>query len=195
VGEVVGEHRVRVEVDAAEVDRPGEPGGVVDHRFLRRRAGGVLELDHVHEVGAVLRRTLLEERLLADSLDEPLEHHRAAADATQRSVGHREVVPDEVELGQAELVEDDLVRVGDRDLVPGHLERSRHRHAITLRRTPRHQVASRPAMRPGMSLTYCPNRGTRSLFEEAGDGDHGSAGRRVHRRIGGLAAGDLPGGP
>ena len=42
VREVVGEHRVRVEVDAAEVHGPGQAGGAVDHRLLRGGAGGVL---------------------------------------------------------------------------------------------------------------------------------------------------------
>ena len=41
VVEVLGAHRVRVEVDAAEVDHPGERRGVADDDLVGERAGGV----------------------------------------------------------------------------------------------------------------------------------------------------------
>jgi hypothetical protein len=31
--EIAGPYGVRIEIDAAEVDRPDQPGGVVDHRL------------------------------------------------------------------------------------------------------------------------------------------------------------------
>jgi hypothetical protein len=57
-----------------------------------------------------------EERLLVDALDEPLEHHRPAGHAAQGALRDGQVVPDEVGLGEAQLGEEELVRVRD-----GHL--------------------------------------------------------------------------
>ena len=85
--EVVGAHRMRIEVDAAEVDRPDQAGGVVDDRFLGRRARRVLQLGDIDAVGPFLRGALLEHGLLGDALDEPLEDHRPVGHAAQRSVG------------------------------------------------------------------------------------------------------------
>ncbi len=100
VVEVVGAHRVRVEVDAAEVDRPHQAG--------RRRGApppwprcpdAYLQLGDVDPVRPLLGGALLEDRLLGDALDEPFEDHRPVGDAAQRAVGHREVVVDQVQLG------------------------------------------------------------------------------------------------
>ena len=86
VGEVVGPDRVRIEVDTAEVDRPHQSRGVVQHRLLRRRAGRVSQLGDVDVVGAVLLgRPLLEDGLFGDALDEPLEDHRPLGHPAQRT--------------------------------------------------------------------------------------------------------------
>ena len=76
VGEIVGAHRVRIEVDAAHVDRPHQSGGIVDDGLLGRGAGGVLQFGDVDEVRPLLWRPLLEDGLLGDALDESLEDHR-----------------------------------------------------------------------------------------------------------------------
>ena len=84
--EVLGADRVRVEVDAAEVVDPGEAGRVVDDDLVggpARREGQGRRPD---ELGQVLRRPLLEERLAGGAVDEPLERHRPAAGAAQRPV-------------------------------------------------------------------------------------------------------------
>jgi hypothetical protein len=127
---------MRVEVDAAEVDHPGERSGVADHDLLGGGAGGVLQGDRVDPVGPLLRRPLLEERLLVEPFDEPLEDHRAAGDPAQRAVGYGQVVGDQVELGQAELDEHHLVGVGDRHLAAGDVEDDRLGlgHALSLDR-------------------------------------------------------------
>ena len=96
--EVVGADRVRVEVDAAEVDDPGEPGGLVHDDLVRGAAGREHQGCDAHPVGPVVRRALLEERLLLDAIDEALERHRATADADQRAVGDGDVVAHEVQL-------------------------------------------------------------------------------------------------
>ena len=77
---------MRVQVEAPEVDDPGEAGGIPDHRLFGRRAAGVVQGRGVDEVGVVLGHALLEERLLVDALDEALEHHRAAP---PRRAAHR----------------------------------------------------------------------------------------------------------
>ena len=120
--EVVGTHGVRIEVDAAEVDDPGQGRRVVDDDLVGRPARRERELRRPDPVGRVVRRALLEERLLGDPIDEPLEGHRAAADTGQRPVGDGEVVLDEVQLRVPGVREVHLLRVGDRDLVAADLE-------------------------------------------------------------------------
>ena len=116
--EVLGADRVRVEVDAAEVGDPGQAGRVVDDDLVGGPAGREGQGRRPDELGHVLRRPLLEERLPGGAVDEPLERHRPPAGAAQRPVGDRQVVLDEVELGVAGLREVDLARVRDRDLAP-----------------------------------------------------------------------------
>ena len=116
--EVLGADRVRVEVDAAEVGDPGEPGGVVDDDLVGGPPGREGQRRGPDELGQVLRRPLLEERLAGGAVDEALERHRPAAGAAQRALGDRQVVLDEVELGVARLREVDLARVRDRHLAP-----------------------------------------------------------------------------
>jgi hypothetical protein len=129
VCEIVGAYRMRIEVDAAEVDGPHQTGGVVEHGLLRRRAGCVLELRDIDVVRAVLLgRPFLEDRFLGDALDEAFEDHRALGDAAQRPGGDGQVVLDQVELGDADIRKDDLVGMGDQHLLVADL------HVGTLRR-------------------------------------------------------------
>jgi hypothetical protein len=122
VCEIVGAHRMRIEIDASEVDGPHQAGGIVEHGLLRRRAGCVLELRDIDVVGAVLLGCpLLEDRLLGDALDEAFEDHRALGDASQRAGRDGQVVLDQVELGDADIGEDDLVRMGDQHLLVADL--------------------------------------------------------------------------
>ncbi len=116
VVEIAGSDGVRVEVDATEVGDPGETGRFVEDDLVggpTRREGQRGDPD---ELGPLVRRTLLEERLPGRAVHEPLEGHRTVSHATERAVGHGHVVADEVELGVSGLGEVDLVRVGD-----GHL--------------------------------------------------------------------------
>ena len=130
VVQVVGADRVRVQVDAAEVDDPGKRRGLVDDDLVGRPTGRERQLGRADPVGRVVRGALLEERLLGDAVDEALERHRPAADAGQRAIGDREVVVDEVELRVPRIGEVDLLRVRDRDLAAADLEDLlRRRHA------------------------------------------------------------------
>ena len=66
--EVVGADRVRVEVDAAEVDDPGEPAASSSTISSAVRPDGKRQRRRSEPVGPVLRRALLEERLAAAPL-------------------------------------------------------------------------------------------------------------------------------
>ena len=83
--EVLGADRVRVEVDAAEVGDPGQPGGVVDDDLVGGPPGREGQRRGPDELGHVLRGPLLEERLAGRAVDEPLERHRPPAGAAQRA--------------------------------------------------------------------------------------------------------------
>ena len=132
---VVGAHGVRVEVDAAEVRDPREARRLVDDDLVGRPTRRERQRRDAHPLGPVVGRPLLEERLLVDPVDEPLERHRPAADARQRPVGDGDEVGHHVELGVAGLGEVDLVGVRDRDLAAADLEhllaRRHGRHART----------------------------------------------------------------
>ena len=146
VVEVFGAHRVRVEVEASEVDDPGQARGIPDHRLLGRRSARVVQGRGVDEVGVVLGHALLEERLLVDALHEALQHHRPPAGAAQRPRRDREEVPHDIELRQPGLREDDLVGARDTHLVTVDLEDL----AGALRRTHLATLARGRMPRPGL---------------------------------------------
>ena len=120
--QVGGTHGVRIEVDAAEVDDPGQLRGVAHDDLLRGTAGRKRELHGLDPSGTRCRGAFLKEGLPLCPIDEPLEGHGAAANAAQRSFRDGHVIADQVELRVARLREEDLVRVADRDLTPGDLE-------------------------------------------------------------------------
>ena len=109
---------MRVQVDAAEVDDPGQRRMVVDDDLVGRAPGGKRELDRADVLRDRLRRPLLEECLTIGAIDEALEGHRSVADADDGAIGDGEVVANEVELGDAGIGEEELAGVGDGDLVP-----------------------------------------------------------------------------
>jgi len=109
--EIVRPDRMRVEVDAAQVDDPGK-GGVVVHDDLvgcppRRET----EFDGVDPRWPGLRRALLKEELALDPVDEPLQRHRPPRHAAQRPVGDGDVVANKIGLGVTGAREEHLLRV------------------------------------------------------------------------------------
>jgi hypothetical protein len=98
--EVGGADGVRVELDAAEVDDPGEAGGVVDDDLFGGAAGGKGERDGAQPVGEIGGSALLVEGLGFGSVDEALEDDGAVAMPLQRAGRDGEEVADEVELGE-----------------------------------------------------------------------------------------------
>ncbi len=98
--EVTRTHRMRMELDAAEIDDPGEAGGIVDHHLLGGAARGERERHRAQPVGPLRRRPLLVEDLALGAVDEALQHHRTVTDAGDGAGRHREVVVDDVALGE-----------------------------------------------------------------------------------------------
>ena len=96
--EIAGAHRVRVQLDAAEVDDPGEARRVVDDDLLGGAARRERQRHGAQPVRPLLGRALLVERLALGAVDEALEHDRPIADAGERARRDRQVVADEVEL-------------------------------------------------------------------------------------------------
>ena len=143
---VVGADGVRVEVDAAEVGDPREARRLVDHDLVGRPARRERQRRDAHPLGPVVGRPLLEERLLVDPVDEPLERHRPSPNAGQRAVGDGEEVAHDVELRVARHGEVDLVGVRDRDLPPADLEDLlARRHAPILAATGKRRRARAPS--------------------------------------------------
>jgi len=122
VVEVVRPHRVRVEVDAAQIDDPEQLCRVPDHDLLGGAAGGEAQLDGLDPFRPRLGRALLKEGLAAGALDEALERHRPPVDPANRALGDGRVVVDELELGVPGLGKEDLARVGDDDLAAPDLQ-------------------------------------------------------------------------
>jgi hypothetical protein len=130
MSEIVGAHGMGIEVDAAHVDRPHQASGVVDHGFLGRCARGVLQFGDVDEIRPLLGCALLEDSFFGDALDEPLEDHRPVLHTAQGTAGDSEVVVDQVEFRDADIGENDLVRVGDGHLPTAHVQRHGSGHIV-----------------------------------------------------------------
>ena len=151
VVQVIGAHRVRVQVQAAQVRDPGETRGLVHHQLVRGAPGREGQRGRPHPLGRVLGSALLEERLLLGAVHEALERHRPPAHAHQGAIGHREEVPDQVQLRVTGLREVELVRVAD-----GHLATAddqdllRRRHGGSVGASP--SPTSRPGRRCRLSL-------------------------------------------
>ena len=112
VVQVRGPHGVRMQLDAAEVDDPGQPRRIVNHDLLRRTARGKRECHRAQPRGPVLRRTLLVERLLVRTIHEALQDDRPVAYPEQRAGRHGQVVAHDVDLAQLHLAREvQLVRV------------------------------------------------------------------------------------
>ncbi len=105
----------RVQLDATEIDHPGERGRVVDHREDRRVAAGELDVLLAHVV-RMRRHALLVEEVALHAIR--VAHHmkRPGPQVRENSVGEVYVVMDEIALREAGLGEEDLVRVTDRDV-------------------------------------------------------------------------------
>ena len=118
-----------MQLDTAEVDHPGERGGVVDHGEDRRVSARELH-ELLADIVGVLGHALLVEEIalhpvrVAHHVERPLPHVR------QRALGDVDVVADEIALRQSPLREVDLVRVRDRDLMVADAHERNHAHGV-----------------------------------------------------------------
>src|SRR5687768_9792359 len=101
--EIDGAHSVRMKLDAAEVDDPGEAGGVVYDDFFRRPSGREGERHRAQPRWASFWRALLVEGFGFGAVDEALQCHGPVADAGKRPVGYGEIILHDVELRELHL--------------------------------------------------------------------------------------------
>ena len=114
-----------MQLDAAEVHDPREARGVVDDDLSAVRPDGNDSVTVRSHVGPLVRRALLIERLAFGAVDEALEHDRPIADAGDSATGDRQVILDDVELGELDVAREvRLVRIADADLAPVDRERT-----------------------------------------------------------------------
>ena len=193
---------MRVEVDAAEVGDPGEAGRLVDDDLVGGAPGRERQRGGPDPVGRVVRRALLEERLLLGPVDEALERHRPAAHPDERPVGDGEEVADEVQLRVAGLREVELVRVADRDLAAADLEDLLpRRHGSDASGRGQAEGAAPPSLRvrppervmraPEWAAYAAPQRSSAPCRRAPGDQRDGIDGRQPGRRRRRLRGGSL----
>ena len=77
--EVLGAHRMRMQLQAGEVGEPRERGGVAWHDLLRGATRGEAQRNHVDPRRAGFRRPLLIEELAGDAVGVAHQHVRPAA--------------------------------------------------------------------------------------------------------------------
>ena len=111
-----------VPVDNPKVDAPDEVGAVVGEELTRRTSAGERDGRGLEPFWRRVGDALLKERLLVCAVDEALEHGRAIAEVVDHGVGNRQVVVDEIELGDLWAGEEHLVRIRDPDLLPSRLD-------------------------------------------------------------------------
>ena len=143
--EVAGADRMGIEVDATEVDDPGQLGYIPDHDLLGGSARRKAQLDRFDPFRPRGRRPLLKERLAFRAVDKPLQRHRPSVDAANGALGNGHVVAHQVKLGMAGARKEDLVGIGNRHVPSGGLDDllPRRSHADTLLARPGDDVLRR----------------------------------------------------
>src|SRR5919109_1081721 len=150
--QIVGAHRVRIQIDAAEVDDPKELRGVAHDDLARSAARWKAQLHRLDPIRMPLRSALLEEGLPLGAVHVAFEDDGPARDAAQRTLGDGGVVLREIELGVPGAREEDLVRVGDHHLAAGDLhDRAAVRAGAVRRPRRRRQTPARLSVRPMFS--------------------------------------------
>ena len=79
--EIGGPHRVRMQLDAAEVDDPRQSRGVIHDHFFGGAAGGKRERYGAQPRRPGVGRALLVKGLAFGAVHKPLQHDRPIADA------------------------------------------------------------------------------------------------------------------
>ena len=117
--EIVGAHRVRMQLEARKVGHPEQRRRIARHDFFRAPAGWKAERRPRRSTsGREFGRALLVEELAVDAVRIAHEHVGPVAGRAQRALGHRQVVARQIELGITRLREQHFPRVRDGDLPP-----------------------------------------------------------------------------
>ena len=109
---------MRMQLDASEIDNPGESRRVVDNDFFRCSAGREGQRNRSQPAGTLLRRALLIERFALSATDKPLQNNRTISNPGQGARSDGKIVSNQIELGDFGLREIQLVRIRDTDFVP-----------------------------------------------------------------------------
>jgi hypothetical protein len=113
--QILGADRMRVQLEAGEVREPGERRGVAWHHFFRASSRWKAKGHHLDPRRSRGRRPLLIEEFAGGSVGIAHQHGGPATGASQRALGHRQVVAHEVELRVSRLRKQHLARIRDRD--------------------------------------------------------------------------------
>ncbi len=89
---------MRMQLDAAQVDDPGQPGRIIDDDFFRGAARRERQRDGSQPGGPLGGRALLIKRLALGAIDEALENDRTIPDSGQRARRDGQVVADKIEF-------------------------------------------------------------------------------------------------
>ena len=121
--EIVGAHRMRMQLEAREVRHPDAAPPHRAARLLRRvRPDGNCSATTSIQAAAMPGARFWKKNSPLDAVRIAHQHVRPAAGAAQRAVGDGEVVARQIELGVPGLRKQHLARVRDRHLAPVYIE-------------------------------------------------------------------------
>jgi hypothetical protein len=110
-----------MQLNAAQVHNPCQPGGIIDDQFLCCAPRWEGKRDGSEERRMIGRRTLLIKGLGFRSIDEPLQHNRPVSNAIQRARSYRQVVADKINLRELYISREiELVGMGHGHFVAIH---------------------------------------------------------------------------
>jgi hypothetical protein len=115
--EIVGADRMWMQLEARKVGHPCKGCRIPRHDFLCCATGWKVERDHVDPGRTGSWSPFLIEKLAADAVGIAYENVGPVPCGAQRTVGHGQVVSNEVSLGVAGLRKQHLLRIRDRYLV------------------------------------------------------------------------------
>src|SRR6188768_1276871 len=135
---IVSMRRPDVEADTAEVDRPDDVRDIGRDERIGGGAIGRTDNCGLQPLRARLRNALLEEGRAAGSVRIALEQNWAALHGAHQLLLHGLVIAHQVELRLAPFGKEHLAGAGDRDFVPGRLDRNwRFSHGLSRYYRPR----------------------------------------------------------
>ena len=114
--EIVGAHRMRMQLEAGDVRHPDESRCVPRHDLFGGPPGGKSKRHHLDPRRTRLRRTFLIEKLSFDPVRVAHEHVGPIAGGAKRAPGDRQVVAHEIQLREPCFGKEDFSWIGDGNL-------------------------------------------------------------------------------